>query len=122
MNDPVRLGQTRPTRMRRIGAEHMIVLPQQQAQVLSIGEVEKALRMARVQQGQLLQQAALAGARVADLERQVEAFRALEIERVEDDPDVPQPTQPHPVPLRPQRLPAVEQLAAPEPERVAADG
>jgi hypothetical protein len=87
----VRLGQVRPTRMRRIGARHMLVLPQQQAQVLSLDDIETKLRQARQQRAQLQQQIGRLDAFLADLEQQVATFKALPIERDEDDPEVPQP-------------------------------
>jgi cell division protein FtsB len=86
----VRLGQVRPTRMRRIGARHMLVLPAQQAQVLSLDDIEIKLRQARQQRAQLQQQIGRLDAFVADLEQQVATFKALPIERDEDDPEVPQ--------------------------------
>ena len=87
----VRLGQVRPTRMRRIGARHMIVLPAQQAQVLSIDDLERSLRTGRLQLQQLEQQIDRQRAFVADLEAQLASFAALPVNRVEDDPEVPQP-------------------------------
>ena len=87
----VRLGQVRPTRMRRIGDRHMIVMPQQQAQVLSVDDIERSLRTARQQGAQLQQQLDRQRGFIRDLEQQLAAFRALPIERVEDDPEVPQP-------------------------------
>lgn len=87
----VRLGQVRQTRMRRIGTRHMIVLPAQQAQVLSVDDVEVKIRQARQQRISLQQQLGRVDAFIADLEQQVAAFKALPIERDADDPDVPQP-------------------------------
>lgn len=90
----LRLGQQRPVRMRRIGERHMIVMPTQQAQLLSLDTVEQQLQQAR-QQRQLQQaQVARLDVFIADLEQQAAAFRALPIERDAEDPDVPQPAPP----------------------------
>lgn len=90
----LRLGQQRPTRMRRIGSGHMIVMPQQVARLLSVDDIERSLAVARQQEQVAQQQLDRARAFRVDLEQQLEAFRALPIVRVEDDPDVPQPGPP----------------------------
>lgn len=116
----VRLGQVRPTRMRRIGARHMIVLPQQQAQVLSLDDIDRSLRAARGQLQQLEGQVTRQRAFIADLEQQVAQFKALPVERVEDDPEVPQPEPPA---ARPVAENASRHLVpVPPPELTAADG
>jgi hypothetical protein len=104
----VTLGQHRPMRVRRIGARHVLVLPAQQAQLLSIDDIERTLETARAQERQLSDQLTRHRALIADLESQVKAFAALAIERDPDDPPVPQP--PTPAPPR-----------QPEPELVLAD-
>jgi hypothetical protein len=109
MTDRVTLGQQRPTRMRRIGDRHMIVLPAQAAQVLSVDDIEQRLQQARAQRANLQQQLARTDAFISDLAQQVERFRALPIERDPDDPEVPQPA-----PLR--------TLVGPRSARVAAAG
>jgi hypothetical protein len=95
MTERVRLGQQRPTRMRRIGSQHMIVLPMQVAKVMSVGEVENTLRVARQQEQATQQQLDRHRAFIADLEQQLAHFRGLPIERDEDDPEVPQPEPKH---------------------------
>jgi hypothetical protein len=94
MTDRVHVGQQRPTRMRRIGERHMIVLPAQQAQVLSIDDIQRTLRTARQQEQATQQQLDRHRAFIADLEQQLERFKALPIERESDDPEVPQPEPP----------------------------
>jgi hypothetical protein len=95
MNDArdraVTLGQQRPTRMRRIGARHMIVLPAQTAQVLSVDDIEHRITLARSQRAGLQEQLGRVDAFIADLKQQVDRFRALPVERDPDDPEVPQP-------------------------------
>lgn len=130
----VRLGQVRPIRMRRIGARHMIVLPAQAAQVLSIDDIERTLRTARLQLQQLEGQVERQRAFVADIEQQLAAFAALPVQRIEDDPDVPQPEPVAPrqlarlvtpaAGLDPQTRAALAQRATPvpPPELTAADG
>jgi hypothetical protein len=134
----VRLGQVRPTRMRRIGDRHMIVMPQQQAQVLSVDDIERSLRTARQQGLQLQQQLDRQRAFIRDLEQQLAAFKALPIERFEDDPEVPQPEVLEPAPSRlrdarpPPHLASVTPVGhgivpegatpVPPPELTAADG
>ena len=87
----VRVGEQRALRMRRIGARHMVVMPPQVATVITVDQLEQALRdseaQVRATEGQLAKLRALA----ADLRRQVEAFNALPVQRDDDDPEVPQP-------------------------------
>lgn len=90
----VRLGEQRPIRMRRIGDRHMIVMPPQVAKVMSVDEIENALRVARQQEQATQAQLDRHRAYMADLGQQLASFRALPIERDEDDPEVPQPETP----------------------------
>ncbi len=94
MTDRVALGQQRPTRMRRIGDRHMIVLPMQTAKVMSVDDLEQALRVARQQEQQTQAQLDRHRGYIADLQQQLDWFRALPIERDPDDPEVPQPEPP----------------------------
>ena len=118
MNDPIRNGQRRATRMRRIGSRHMIVMPMQTAQVLSIEDVKKTLHVARQQEAATLAQLDRHRKFIEDLELQVRTFEALPIERDDDDPAVPQ--EPAQLPGASRRRPAAatHELAplAPEPE------
>jgi len=86
----VRLGQVRATRMRRIGERHMIVMPAQRAQLLSVDDVSRKIVELRQQRGQLMQRLGPLDALIADLEQQLAAFHALPIDRDEDDPKVPE--------------------------------
>lgn len=90
MTDGVRLGQVRPTRMRRIGERHMIVLPQQTAQLLTVDEVGRAISAGKQQIAATLSQLAKQRAFVADLELQLQVFMSLPVTHDEDDPDVPE--------------------------------
>lgn len=87
----LRLGEQRPVRMRRIGERHMIVMPPQVAKVMSVDDIEQALRVAEQQERQTQGQLDRHRAYMADLRQQLAAFKALPIERDEADPDVPQP-------------------------------
>lgn len=91
MTDRIRVGQQRPVRMRRIGAQHMIVMPPQAAQVMSVEQIKQALRVAEQQQAATEAQLVKHRGYIADLRNQIAAFEALPIERDDDDPEVPQP-------------------------------
>lgn len=90
MKERIRLGETRPMHMRRIGAQHMLVMPPQVAQVLSLDDLQRARK-------QIASKLALIGAeqtqlanRLVDIDNQLKRFRELPVERDENDPDVPQ--------------------------------
>lgn len=118
MTERVRIGQQRSLRMRRIGDRHMIVMPPQIAQVMSIDDVEKMLAVGRVQADQLQRELERRRMLNADLEQQIAAFRRAPIERDVDDPDVPQPA-PTVLAALAQRTPHL--ASVPPPEFTAAD-
>lgn len=97
----VKVGQQRPARMRRIGERHVVVLPAQQAVVLSLDAIEAQLAQARTQRQHLQAQLARLDAFIADIEQQHAAIIALPIERDDDDPVVPQPPATVPPPREP---------------------
>lgn len=121
MTDRVAVGQQRPTRMRRIGDRHMIVLPAQTAKIMSVDDVEQTLRVARQQEQQTQAQLDRHRAFIVDLEQQLVRFRTLPIERDADDPEVPQPAPLRSVEGRPLRVAAAGERPAVEPPPVLSD-
>lgn len=90
----VRLGEQRATRMRRIGMRHMIVMPSQVAQVLSLDDLLAHRDRIRRKLAELgAQQTQLATA-LLDVDGQISRFNGLPIDRDEGDPEVPEPPPP----------------------------
>jgi hypothetical protein len=85
-----KVGERRALRVRRIGKDHVVVLPAQTATVVSVQDIRQRIRQANAQLQAGETAVASARAQLAELHRILELAQTGRIERDDNDPDVPQ--------------------------------